>query len=140
MWVYKDGILPGMWSWLTRTESGMVETPENWEANSSQLAALLVHTAWYLLEWNIWLSENRDLKQQLLSAKVTNFLWFCSQYLKAVVDNDSEKIAFYSKETARTQYDIMQLNLPEAFEGTFIDIAWKIHNAIQDARTEERLR
>ena len=140
MSVYKDGILPGMWSWLTRTESGMVEIPENWEANASQKAALLIEASKHFLLAIIDSSSELPLKKQQLSAKVNTYIQFSSNYLKAILANDSNKIEMYSLKVKKSETEIIELwkNM-QGFSRRFNGTRSSIFFSIQDARHDKKL-
>ncbi len=140
MWVYKDGILPGMWSWLTPTSSWMVEVPETEKPNSSQLSALFIDSTAYTLTCILESSSISAFRKKVITDRIESYSNLNSEYLKAILANDSHKIEEYHIKIKDLEQVLFRLweNIPN-FSGALSKIIPTLEFSLLQASHEEKL-
>ena len=104
-WLY-----PANW-WTTIVPTSLWEVRvEEWnDWNTSQRAAISIDMFHALMLGLLEESELTLLKQQQLNSKINNYKESCGNYLKAVLDNDSNQMEYWSRLVNQTEWEILEL-------------------------------
>lgn len=102
------GVFWGEGEWYISVGGKIVRIEEWHKPSASQSVALLVPNVKSLAMSLIWCSTLPELRKTLLKAKIESLSLLYSQYLEAVIANNSEEIERLSRETTKKFEEVEQ--------------------------------